>query len=223
MDDFELSGPELAVLLNDLERVNRFLGGNKCTISGLSRLCPESDKQMVILDLGCGDGAQLRHCVKWAKKQGRIIRGIGLDANAHIIGEARKRSRDYPELEFRIFDVFSKQETLPEFDIGLCTLFLHHFQNESIISLLDRLISSARIGIIVNDLQRHRAAFLAFRLLIAPLLRSPIARHDGAVSVARSFTKSEMDDLASKIHAEHRLDWCWAFRWRWILKPVNPS
>ena len=40
MDDFELSGPELAVLLNDLERVNRFLGGNKCTISGLYRLCP---------------------------------------------------------------------------------------------------------------------------------------------------------------------------------------
>ena len=103
MDDFQLQGNELFTLLDDLARVNQYLGGNRTVISGIKELIGSrklSDPLMVV-DLGCGDGELLRHCSKWAKQRKIPFQGIGLDANPHILQLAKERSASFDNLEFR--------------------------------------------------------------------------------------------------------------------------
>ncbi|MGK0296366.1 MAG: hypothetical protein ACI884_002544, partial [Ulvibacter sp.] len=62
MDDFELKGDEMKKVLTDLKNVNKWLGGNNISISGIIKLLPEGAKEqtITILDFGCGDGEILR-------------------------------------------------------------------------------------------------------------------------------------------------------------------
>ena len=225
MDDFQLQGDEMKKLLTDLDRVNRYLGGNQITLSGLSTLLKgqPKDRTYHILDLGCGDGQLLRRCARWGKQRGYRFHCLGVDANAHILEEARRRSQDYSNIAYKQLDAFDVDSPLPEFDIGLCTLFLHHFDQQRIQWLLSRMSEQAGLGIVVNDLQRSIWAFRLFKLISPALLRTRIARHDGLVSIARSFRREELLKLAQAIPGFHQIRWRWAFRYQWIINKTANS
>lgn len=219
MDDLELHGPELGQLLNDLARVNRFLGGYRSVTNAVGKLIKNVDQDctLVIADLGCGDGALLRRLSDWANIKGWKIKGIGMDANPYILDLARSRSSTYDNLSFIQLDVFDKDSQWPEMDISLCSLFLHHFTNNDITIILNRLLTLSRSGVIVSDLERNKMALRLFKLIAPVFLRSPIARHDGQVSIARGFTKEELKQLSKQISGQHSLEKKWAYRWQWII------
>ncbi len=220
MDDFNLKGEEMKELLSDLRRVNKLLGGTATTISGLDHFFHDHDlcENITILDVGCGDGEMLRNCSRWASKRGVKIQLVGVDGNPNILNEARKRSEGFDNLSYRTVDVFSGEDELPEFDIALCTLFLHHFSEEQIIDLLNRLHLKAHAGVIVNDLHRSRWAFGLFRIFSRLILKTKIARHDGLVSIARGFKRKELKNLSNQITGKHRIQWRWAFRYQWLIQ-----
>lgn len=220
MDDFNLQGGEMQKLLTDLKRVNTLLGGNSITINGIRQLLNNHSKNnpVTLLDIGCGDGEVLRQCAHWALKNGINVHLIGIDANAHILKEAKNRSEEIKNTTFKVVDVFSEKETLPEFDIALCTLFLHHFKEPQIEDLLKRLMLKAKVGVVINDLQRNILAFWLFKIFSLAFLRSKIARHDGLVSVARGFRRKELRRISEKIEGRHQVKWKWAFRYQWIIK-----
>lgn len=219
MDDFHLQGKEMEVLLTDLRRVNQLLGGNAVTLNGIETLLETHPltKSTTILDVGCGDGQLLRQCAKWAKKKGRTFDLIGVDGNAHILSEARKRTPQ-SNIRYEQVDAFAKPCRLPEHDIAICTLFLHHFKNPQIVEILERLSSKAKVGVVINDLHRSRWAFWLFKLFSVVMLRTKTARHDGLVSVARGFKRKELNQLSEKIKGKHIIRWMWAFRFQWIIK-----
>ncbi len=223
MDDFDLQGEPMKALLTDLKRVNKWLGGNAVTLGGLDTLLVNHTKNeaITILDVGCGDGEMLRQCAHWAEKNKRKVRLIGLDGNAHILKEAENRSEAIKNITFKQIDVFSEKEELPEFDIALCTLFLHHFKESQIEALLNRLSKKATFGIVVNDLERNFWAFWLFKLFSRVFMKTKIARHDGLVSVARGFKKKELEQISEKIDSGHQIKWKWAFRFQWVLTKHN--
>jgi len=223
MDDFNLQGVAMQELLNDLKRVNRMLGGNAVTLNGIGRLLDGRliNNTLTILDIGCGDGEMLRQCAEWAHKRGVSVHLIGIDANAHILKEAEKRSEEIKNTTFKVMDVFAEKEILPEIDIALCTLFLHHFNEPRIEGLLNRLISKAKIGVVINDLHRNFWAFWLFRIYGLLFLKTRIARHDGLVSIARGFKLKELERISEKIKGVHQLKWKWAFRYQWIIRVIN--
>lgn len=221
MDNFNLQGTEMQQVLTDLKTVNKWLGGNAITLNGISQLLKKVPKSGVItiVDIGCGDGEILRQCARFGKKKGYNFKLIGVDANSYILSEARERSKEYPNITFEQIDVFSEENFTLSYDIALCTLFLHHFKNEDIITLLNQTIKYATIGIVVNDLQRSRLAFNLFKIAGRVLLKTKIARHDGLVSIARGFTKAELTEMSKSIKANKKsICWKWAFRYQWILK-----
>lgn len=133
----------------------------------------------------------------------------------------QKRSGEYKNINFKQMNVFSEELTKINFDIALCTLFLHHFTNSEIDQILSRLHHKAKIGVVVNDLQRSRIAFGLFRMVGAIFLKTKIARHDGLVSVARGFKHSELLEFSEKIeNNKSRIKWKWAFRFQWILTKI---
>jgi 2-polyprenyl-3-methyl-5-hydroxy-6-metoxy-1,4-benzoquinol methylase len=221
MDSLDYYGPEMKNLLRDLKMVNKWLGGNNITIDGIQKLMKNRSKtvKITIVDLGCGDGELLRKCADFGSRNNYIFEFIGLDFNENILQFAKKQSIDYPNIKFLKVDVFSEENLIPNCDIALCTLFLHHFSNEKIEQLLKKLTQKVSIGLIINDLQRSKQAFNLFNIASQLLLKTKTARHDGLVSVARGFKQKELEIISTKIpNQQSEIHWRWAYRYQWILK-----
>ncbi|CAM3402839.1 methyltransferase domain-containing protein [Aequorivita lipolytica] len=221
MDDLNFQGAEMKDLLRDLKIVNKWLGGNAITIDGIEKLMQDHSKteKIIILDIGCGDGELLRKCADFGKRKNYNFELIGLDFNGNILKFAEEKSSNYPNIKFQKVDIFLDENLIPNCDIALCTLVLHHFNNEKIETLLKILIQKTRIGLIVNDLQRSKQAFNLFKMASQLLLKTKTARHDGLVSIARGFKKSELEHISKKIPNQMSvIRWRWAYRYQWILK-----
>ena len=224
MDDFDLNGDVMKELLTDLKNVNKWLGGNDITINGIIKLLPEGAKEqtITILDLGCGDGEMLRECARFADREGYNFQLIGIDANVFILEEARKRSIDFLNITFQELDIFSTEFGNLNYDIALCTLFLHHFSDNDLKILIQRFIDQAQVGIVINDLHRSRLAYWLFKMASYLMIKTSIARHDGLVSIARGFKRGELEILSKEIkNSKSIISWKWAFRYSWILKKLH--
>ena len=219
MDDFTLEGPLLRDTLDKLETINRLLGGNSVTIKGLKKLLKTQSKNKIIkiLDLGCGNGDILRDVAKFGRKNNYRFKLIGIDANYAAIEYARELSKDYPELSFETIDIFSEDFKKQTYDVVLCTLFLHHFKNEKLISFLKPTVQKATIGVVVNDLHRHRLAYYLFKL-IGLFIENKMVRKDGLTSVLRAFKRKALETILRQVHVPFSIQWKWAFRYLWIFK-----
>lgn len=224
MDDLTLDGESMNQLLNDLSRVNKWLGGTRISIDGITKLLNARSKRetITILDVGCGDGEMLRECARYGDREGLTFQLIGVDANENIVNEAKERSKGFQNISFIPMNVFSEELVEIDFDIALCTLFLHHFTNTEIIQILNKLSIKSKIGVVVNDLQRSLLAFGLFKLFAIVFLKTPIARHDGLVSIARSFKRKELEQLIrSSTNDVTTIKWKWAFRYQGLLKKTK--
>ena len=83
MDDFTLEGKALRTNLDILASINKWLGGNQVSLDGIQQLTENlpKDKELVIVDLGCGNGDMLRRVSKLGEKLGYQFKLIGIDAN----------------------------------------------------------------------------------------------------------------------------------------------
>lgn len=221
MDSLDFQGEEMQNLLKDLTTVNKWLGGDSITTNGLQKLLknhPKS-KEVIILDIGCGDGHMLRKCSDFAQEEGYLVKCIGIDFNKNILEYAKLQSKEYPNIEFTKVDVFFDENLIPNSDIALFTLFLHHFSDQKIEYLLRSVLSQVNNGLIINDLQRSKQAFFLFKLLSKLFLKTKTAEHDGLVSIARGFRKHELEVISKKIqNQKSSIRWQWAYRYQWILE-----
>ena len=219
MDDFTMKGVLFRDTLDKLEIINRLLGGNKVTIKGLKELLKNKSKNKIItiVDLGCGHGDILRDIAKFGRKNNYTFRLIGIDANIAAIDYAKELSCEYSELSFKAIDIFSEDFKKQSYDIVLCTLFLHHFKNNELISFLKMAIERATIGVVVNDLHRHKLAYYLFKL-IGLFVKNKMIREDGLTSILRAFKKKDLENISKQIKVYFSIQWKWAFRYLWILK-----
>ena len=224
MDNLDFQGLEMQNLLKDLKTVNKWLGGSNITIDGLKKLLTPNfkTKKITILDVGCGDGELLRQCADFGKRNNLELELIGIDFNENILEFAKFQSKEYLNIKFQKVDVFSEENLIPNCDIALCTLFLHHFSNENIINILKILLNKTQIGLVINDLERNKLAFNLFKIVSHLFLKTNTAKHDGLVSVARGFKREELQNISMKIpYQESEISWRWAYRYQWILKKTN--
>jgi len=220
MDDLSMEGEMLRKTLDQIALINKRLGGNKATIKGLDTLLRDEPKDLIfnIIDLGCGSGDMLRAVADYGRENKYIFRLTGIDANEYTVNYARELSTNYPEICCIRMNVLDGTFPDPAYDIVLATLFLHHFSNEEIESLLSSLAKNTRTGIVINDLHRSRIAYYLFKL-ISFFVSNPMVKKDGAISVLRGFKKNELSNISKKIKGTvSSIRWKWAFRYQWIIK-----
>lgn len=219
MDDFSIGGDLLRDTLDKLENINRWLGGNKVSVNGLKSILKNQskEKEITILDVGCGHGDILRDVAKFGRKHNYKFKLIGVDANPTAIEYANELSVDFPELSFETQDIFSDDFKNRKYDVLLATLFFHHFKEPQLISFLESSLKSAGIGVVVNDLHRHKLAYYLF-MLLSIFISNKMIINDGLISVLRGFKRKDLVGLSKELNVKPRISWKWAFRYLWILK-----
>ena len=222
MDDFSIGGDLLRDTLDKLENINRWLGGNKVTVNGLKKMLENHPKEqeITIVDIGCGHGDILRDVAKFGRKNDYKFKLLGVDANPTAIEYANELSIVYPELSFETQDIFSDDFQKREFDIVLATLFLHHFKEPELVSFLKSTIKQTKIGIVVNDLHRHKLAYYLF-MLLSIFISNKMIIEDGLTSVLRGFKRQDLENISTKINVKTNISWKWAFRYLWTIKNKN--
>ena len=220
MDDFALEGEPLAEALDKIAQINALLGGNALTLQGVQKLTSniKTQKPITIVDLGCGNGDMLRTLADYEQKSDYQFRLIGIDANAFTVNYAKECSASYPNIEYLTADIFETKFENLTFDIALCTLTLHHFKDVEIIRLMEILEKNARIGVVVNDLQRSKLSYRLFQMIAFVFRLSEMSRKDGLTSILRGFKREELENYSKKLKESSSLiEWKWAFRYQWII------
>tara|TARA_B110000046_G_scaffold172209_1_gene193756 strand:- start:7842 stop:8561 length:720 start_codon:yes stop_codon:yes gene_type:complete len=218
MDDFSIGGDLLRDTLDKLENINRWLGGNLVTVNSLKKILKNHPKEqeLSIVDIGCGHGDILRDVAKFGRKNGYNMKLLGVDANPTAIEYANELSTEFHELSFRTEDIFSKEFKNRKFDVVLATLFLHHFKEEQLVYFLENILKQTKIGIVVNDLHRHKLAYYLF-MLLSIFIKNNMIIEDGLTSVLRGFKRKDLVEISQKLNIKPQISWKWAFRYQWIL------
>lgn len=219
MDDLDCHGEVVNQTLRELEVINRLLGGDHVTIDGIRKLVTEKDRSYSIADCGCGGGDLAIKIVKWARRNGVKLNVEGIDANPHIIEFARENCKNFEEVSFEAVNVFSREFQTKRYDIVTATLFVHHFSDDQLVELFRSMKTQARVGVVINDIHRHRFSYLSIKWLTALFSRSAMVRFDAPLSVRRAFKKHELIDILKKAGiGNYTISWKWAFRWQLIIK-----
>jgi SAM-dependent methyltransferase len=202
------SSPPVGLVQNlrDLSRINRWLGGNR-TLAGLLDPYLRRNPQARILDVGAANGETLR----WLGTRYPEAHLVSLDRAERMLrmGSGARVAAD----------VFTWPVRPHSVDIVICSLFLHHFEDDGIRRILRHFEEAAREAVIAVDLHRHPLArgFLPATRFLARW--HPVTVHDGVISVNAAFTPDELRRLAP--HARVRSHWPW-FRLSLEIK-VNRS
>lgn len=214
--------PQAALFQNlaELHTINRLLGGYKVLLRGLAKLVPNSSKKPIhILDLGSGGGDSLATVYRKFHSKCKL-KLTGIDLKADCIQYAQQHQQNYPidfiQADYRQLVTDSQNST---FDIIMASLFCHHLSDEALVKLLRWMSQKARLGFIINDLDRHPVAYHSIHLLTQLFSKSYLVRHDAPLSVRRGFKRAELKLLLEKAELQnYELKWCWAFRWLIIVK-----
>ena len=209
--EFSESQPELmdlpnqdeAALRSDLEniaRLNRTFGGKKAVEIVFNQLADKTPK-LLLIDLASGYSDHGRNLLRLAEADRRDVTVIAVDFQFQTLQIARSATSS----DQKMFFVQADARRLPfrpkAADLALCSLALHHFADDDALSVLKEMARVGRLGTACVDLVRSRLAVIGIWLMTTFLVRDPMVRHDGRLSIRRAFTHDEMKSLA------HRAGW----------------
>jgi 2-polyprenyl-3-methyl-5-hydroxy-6-metoxy-1,4-benzoquinol methylase len=194
MDDPAIDPAEHRRALAALARINRVSNSAGVLWPIIPVLARELDRPVRLLDVATGSGDVPGRLLARARRTGIALEVSACDVSATAIDEARQRQ---PGIEFFIHDAL-RAPLPPGFDVVSCSLFLHHLDNDDVVSLMANMEAAARRVVLVNDLARSRFNFVGVWLATRLLTRSRIVRFDGPASVRSAFTPAEAVALAAR-------------------------
>ncbi|WP_335639614.1 methyltransferase domain-containing protein [Maribacter arcticus] len=220
MDTYFGTTKELYTILQDINKVNRLLGGYSITLSAVFKLLALEDKESyTILDMGCAEGTMLRKLALEARKRNIHLKLIGVDLNKQGLELATYYSTEYPEITYLEADILTADFSPYNIDVVMTTLTLHHFTDEGVVQFVNQFNSLASLGVVINDLERNPIAYYLFKAFSFFFIRTEIAKKDGLLSIRRAFKKKDLMRYAAQVkNASHQIEWKWAFRYVWVLK-----
>jgi len=191
---------EVSGCLHTIVRLNGLFGGRLLTLRHVRDLLDglPADRAVTVLDVGAGAADIPVTLVRWARRAGRRIRVFALDRDSATLNYARRYAAAYPEITFVQGDALALPVPPGSVDVVISALTLHHLQPEEATRYLSEIDAATRLGWVVNDLVRGRAAHRLVWLITRLFSRSAMARHDGPLSVLRSYTPSEVAALCEK-------------------------
>ncbi len=199
MDDPALDAWTYAEVLHDLSQVNTLTMARRPTLAFLSRAVGKRTS-FTLLDVGFGDGDMLRAIRRWTERRGIAARLVGIDLNPRSVAAARERTPAAMRIDYRAGDYADLAGE--EWDCVVSSLVAHHMTWQQLIAFVRFMEREARAGWLVNDLHRHGFAYTGWPLLAGLMRWHPIVRHDGRLSIARSYRPQEWGQILAEADVE---------------------
>lgn len=195
MDADDLDPATYAAVVGDLARVNAVTMAARPTLAFLGRIMAERSS-LRILDVGFGDGDMLRRIARWAARRGGTVDLVGVDLNPR--SEMAARAHTPPDMAIRWITGDYADLAGQGWDVVLSSLVAHHMTHDQLVAFLRFMEAEAACGWLVNDLHRHGFAHRGFPVLARLFGWHPIVRHDGTLSIARSYRPAEWPPILAE-------------------------
>ncbi|MGN6543456.1 MAG: methyltransferase domain-containing protein [Aureliella sp.] len=228
MDAPDLEAAPHRAALSALGRIN-LLSGTASVISraiiehsAMQRADRRSQASLRILDLACGGGDVTLAVAEKLATAGVRATIEGWDRSPTAVEFAAQRSHlGDVDVQFIERDALALNVE-QNFDVVMCTLFLHHLDRAAAIELLSKMYRAASRLVLIDDLRRTRAGYCLAQLACHALSRSRIVHVDGPLSVRAAFTEAELLALSHEaklpppVFVRH---WPQRFLMRWNRSP----
>lgn len=213
MDTETVEAGDFERCLADLSVVNRLTLAKRPTLAWLDRAASQLPRgsKISILDVGFGHGDMLRAIWHWGGRRGLQVDLLGIDINPMSAYVAKRATPAHMKIDFRTGDVFALTAD-QRFDFIVCSLLAHHLSDAQIIAFLRWMEHQSDRGWFINDLHRHPVPYHAFRMLAALAGWHRFVRHDGPVSIARSFRRDDWCRSLAEAGIDADLSWSMPFR-----------
>lgn len=188
MDSDELDSATYAAVVGDLAAVNVVTMAARPTLDFLRRGTTGMTR-FKLLDVGYGDGDMLRRIARWARACGIEPELVGVDLNPRSALAAAEHAAPDPAIRYLTGDYADHAGA--EWDFIVSSLVAHHMSHHQLVTFLRFMQAQAARGWLVNDLHRHAVAHRGFPILATLARWHPIVRHDGTMSIARSYRPGE--------------------------------
>ena len=198
MDDPALDPAIYTSVLHDLAKVNRVTMAHRPTLAFLERAVG-GRKSFRLLDVGFGDGDMLRQIARWAARRGIAAELVGVDLNPNSAAAAREATPADLPITYLAGDYADLAGE--GFDCIISSLVAHHMTRAQLLHFLRFMEREASAGWLVNDLHRHAFAYFGWPLLAGLMRWHPIVRHDGHLSIARSYRPHEWPGILEEAGA----------------------
>ncbi|MGN6500154.1 MAG: methyltransferase domain-containing protein [Tsuneonella sp.] len=195
MDDPSLDAASYTRVLHDLARVNTITLARRPTLRFLEHAVG-ARRSFKLLDVGFGDGDMLRTIARWSARRRIKAELVGVDLNARSVAAAKEATPPDLRIDYRGGDY---AELAGEgWDCVVSSLVAHHMSRDQLVAFLRFMERETRAGWFVNDLHRHGLAYAGWPLLAGLMRWHPIVRHDGHLSIARSYRPAEWRPLLAE-------------------------
>lgn len=195
MDQPSISNDDLNFALSDLAKVHKLSFTAQQIWKQVKQWCIKNKvKEVRILDIACGGGDILIKLCELAQRDNIKIIGLGADINQKSCDRANSLALSknlHQTVQFKVQDIFLK-ETYDNYDIAICSLFLHHLKTEDIICLLKQIVASEVKLFICNDLKRSVLGYYMALIGTRLFTTSPIVHIDSLISVKAALSIKEI-------------------------------
>ncbi len=199
IDTGDYTPEEYESCIGELQLVNRWMGDAHSLRTTLFReIEAQGLSSFSVLDVGAGSGELLRVTAGWARQSGRQVRAVGLELNERSAESINEESERFDEISSVRADALELPFADDSFDYVICSLFTHHFVDEQVVRIFREMSRVAKRRIFVIDLNRHPVAYLLYTTIGKLVLHNRLLRHDGALSILRSFKAEELRELGQR-------------------------
>jgi 2-polyprenyl-3-methyl-5-hydroxy-6-metoxy-1,4-benzoquinol methylase len=220
MDQPDLCPRRHAHALAGLARINRLSRTERTYRHPLLNLQKRHDlPRLNILDIACGGGDVTRRLWHLGRLDRLDWRVAGCDQSPVAVELATAAAlREQADVSFFVHDVLSGPPP-GEWDAVVCSLFLHHLDEEPAVALLRGIARPDESGprlVLINDLDRSLVGLILAHVVGRLVTTSDVVHTDGPRSVEAAFTPDEALALARRAGltgATVRRVW----PWRWLL------
>ena len=195
MDDPRLDQATYDAVLRDLSKVNHATLAHPPTLRFLARAANKRES-LKVLDVGYGSGDMLRAIANWGKSKGVETDLVGIDLNPRSEATANALTDPAFRIDYRTGDYADLAGE--GFDCILSSLVAHHMSREQLVAFLRFMEAETRVGWFVNDLHRHGFAYYGYPVLARIAGWHDIVKHDGRMSIARSYRPEEWPSMLSE-------------------------
>ena len=196
LDKGSYTAEEYEGCLIELRRINEWLGDAAALRDSLFREIERQDlRAFSILDVGAGSGELLRVTALWARETKRQAALVGLELNERSARAILAESSSFPEIGALRGNGFELPFADASIDFVIQSLTLHHFDDDGAVRIVREMARVAARGIYVIDLERSPVAYFFYTTIGRLFLHNRLIREDGALSILKSWTPSELNDI----------------------------